>query len=304
VDGEVGRFSFKTYDVKGENQKPLFTGIDLFPARKGLQWYPTCGFKEVALIYGAAQRRYRQTIKVFNHSRRQEVGGTPLNTLRDVTQTEGLKVLDFLTRKTGDILKKHEFDSQGFPEINCTVITQLGEVTYLEQNSLQPALDEVCEEMRRKRLPDEDIQSVQATIVDNKIYENAGQCVYIHIDDVGVKEQKGHRDKTKITKEHLMNQENTTNDKRPMVQNTVACIAHAGKGFTFTGRNVAEILRFVLAFLLNNVLFGFNIKVCTDGKRSLQDAVVSFFAWHTKLSLLLDWFHLVKKVQRGFKPCL
>ena len=36
--------------------------------------------------------------------------------------------------------------------------------------------------------------------------------------------------------------------------------------------------------------------VCTDGKRSLQDAIVSFFPWLTKLSLLLDWFHLVKKL--------
>jgi len=52
---------------------------------------------------------------------------------------------------------------------------------------------------------------------------------------------------------------------------------------------------FVLAFLLNNGLLGLNIKVCTDGKRSLQDAIVSFFSWHKSLSMLLDWFHLVKK---------
>ena len=62
-----------------------------------------------------------------------------------------------------------------------------------------------------------------------------------------------------------------------------------------TGRSVAEILTFILAFLLNNALLRLNIKVCTDGQRCLQDAIVSFFSWHTHLSLLLDWFHLVKK---------
>jgi hypothetical protein len=295
VDGEVGRFTFKTYDVKAKNHKTLFAGIGLFPTHKGRQWYPTSGFKEVALIYGAAQRSYRQTIKVFNHSRRQEVGGTPLNTLCDVTQAEGLKVLDFLTRKTESIFKEQGFNSQGLPEADCTVIKQIPDAAYLEQEKLQPALTAVCEDMVKKGLSAEDIEKVQLTILANKAYEKAGQCVYVHIDDVGVKEQKQHRDKKDVAKEPDVNQKDATKDKRPTVQNTVARIEHTGKGFTLTGRSVAEILTFVLAFLLNNALLRLNIKVCTDGQRCLQDAIVSFFSWHRHLSLLLDWFHLVKK---------
>ena len=107
MDGEIGRFTFKTYDVKTGDKKTLVAGIDQFPTHKGRQWYTTSGYNEVALFYGAAQRSYRQTVKVFNRSRHQETGGTPLNTLRDVTQTEGLKVLDFLTRKTESVLNKH-----------------------------------------------------------------------------------------------------------------------------------------------------------------------------------------------------
>ena len=122
VEGEVGRFTFKTYDVKGENNEAIFTGISLFPTRKGRQWYPTCGFKEVALMYGASQRSYRQTVKVFNRSRYQEVGGTPLNTLRDVTQSEGLKALDFLTRKVTGIFRKLGFSPAGVPQAECEAI--------------------------------------------------------------------------------------------------------------------------------------------------------------------------------------
>lgn len=281
--------------MKAENKKILFAGIELFPARKGRQWYPTSGFKEVALIYGAAQRSYRQTIKVFNRSRYQEVGGTPLNTLCDVTQVEGLKVLDFLTRKTESIFKKYRFNSDGVPESDCTVIKQIPDAAYLKKKRLQPALTAVCEDMGKKGLSAEDIEKVQQTIVANKAYEKAEQCVYVHIDDVGVKEQKQHRDKKGVAKEPDVNQNDATKDKRPTVQNTVARIEHTGKGFTLTGRNVAEILVFVLAFLLNNALLGLNIKICTDGQRSLQDAIVSFFSWHKHLSLLLDWFHVVKK---------
>jgi hypothetical protein len=295
VDGEVGRFTFKTYDVKAKNNKTLFAGIGLFPTRKGRQWYPTSGFKEAALIYGAAQRSYRQTIKVFNHRRRQEVGGTPLNTLCDVTQAEGLKVLDFLTGKAESIFKEQGFNSQGLPKADCTVIKQIPDATYLEQEKLQPALTAVCEDMVKKGLSAEDVEKVQITILANKAYEKAGQCVYVHIDDVGVKEQKQHRDKKADAKKPDVNQKEATKDKRPTVQNTVARIEHTGKGFTLTGRSVAEILTFVLFFLLNNALLGLNIKVCTDGQRCLQDAIVSFFSWHRHLSLLLDWFHLVKK---------
>jgi hypothetical protein len=295
VDGEVGRFTFKTYDVKDENNKTLFAGIKLFPERKGLQWYPTCGFKEIALIYGAAQRSYRQTIQVFNHSRRQEVGGTPLNTLCDVTQTEGLKVLDFLTRKTESIFRKYRFNSQGMPEADCPVIKEIQDASYLEPEKLQSALSAVCEEMTRKGLSAEDIENVQLTSVANEAYEKAEQSVYIHIDDVGVKEQKQHRDPKGANQEPDITQNEATKDKRPTVQNTVARIEHTGKGFTLTGRSTMEILMFVLAFLLNNGLLGLNIKVCTDGKRSLQDGIVSFFSWHKNLSMQLDWFHLVKK---------
>ena len=87
---------------------------------------------------------------------------------------------------------------------------------------------------------------------------------YIHIDDVGAKEQKQHRDKKNpveastvqqeeaASKEAIVNQKSVTKDKRPTVQNTVARIEQSGNSFTFTGRSVAEILRYVLAFLLNN----------------------------------------------------
>lgn len=279
----------------------------MFPVRKGRQWYPTCGFKNLALIYGAAQRSYRQTIQVFNHSRRQEKGGTPLNTLRDVAETEGLKVLDFLTRKTQNILEKYGFTAQGVPKDPSAVIEQISSPSYLEETALQPALSAVCAEMKKKGLLAEDMEKVKEIVVDNKAYEAAEQCVYVHIDDIEVKEQKQHRDKKasankvegnqldETIKGLVTNPEETEKTKHPKVQNTVARIEHAGKGFTLTGRNVAEILTFVLAFLLNNDLLKLNIKVCTDGLHSLQNAILAFFAWHPNFTLLLDWFHLVKK---------
>jgi hypothetical protein len=295
VDGEVGRFTFRTYDVKGQNQKTHFKGLDMFPMRIGRQWYQTTGFKDLALVVGAAQRSYRQITRVFNRSRYQEVGGTPLNTLRDGAQAEGLKVLDFMDKKTQSILKEHGFDAQGVPDANCAVVTTLVLPTYLNKPTIQSAVTEVVANMNRRGFAATDVAQVQKAASCKAVYEQAQKCVYIHIDDVGVKEQKEHRDKKSAANEGPEDEKEATKDKRPMVQNTVARIENNDKGFTLTGRSLNEVLLFVLGFLLNNKLFSFNIKICTDGQRNLQDTILSFFSWHPNFTMLLDWFHVVKK---------
>jgi len=269
----------------------------MFPVRIGRQWYQTSGFKELGLIVGVAQRSYRGVTRVFNRSRYQEVGGTPLNTLRDGAQAEGLNVLDFMDKKTKSILKEHNFNPQGIPEAQCVVTQKIAEPVYIEQQTVQKALSGVLETMSQKGFSATDMEQVEKAAFSNEIYEKAEQCVYVHIDDVGVKKQKEQRDKKDVTeiKELPDDEKESKKNKRPMVQNTVARVEHNDKGFTLTGRSVLEVLLFVLGFLLNNNLFGFNIKVCTDGQRSLQDAILSFFSWHPHVTLLLDWFHVVKK---------
>ena len=277
VDGEVGRFTFKTYDVEGEDEKPRFAGIELFPPRHGRQWYQTSGFKEIALLCGAAQRSYRQTTQGFNRSRHQESGGTPLNTLRDGARAEGLKVIDFMTTKSQRGLQEHGFDPRGVPGSAGAALQQIKEPAYVEAKVLEPALAAVCKDMGKKGFSAVDIEQARETLGAKKTYEQAVPCVYIHLDDVGVKEQKPHRNKPGSAQEPIAEQKDTEKGKRPMVKNTVAHLQNANRRFTLTGRGVAEVLLFVLGFLLNNALLGLNLKVCIDGQRSLQGAILRFF---------------------------
>jgi hypothetical protein len=55
------------------------------------------------------------------------------------------------------------------------------------------------------------------------------------------------------------------------------------------------VLGFVLASLLNNALVARRRLFFTDRQRSLQNAIADFFGWHGAASLLLDWYHVVKK---------
>jgi hypothetical protein len=127
-------------------------------------------------------------------------------------------------------------------------------------------------------------------------YESAADTVNIHLDDVGVKEQKAQRgDPVTEPAATLSDPPARTASKRPTVQNTVARIEHAGRGFTFSGSSLHQVLGFVLAFLLSNGLVARRWLFFTDGQRSLQNTIAGFFAWHGAASLLLDWYHVVKK---------
>ena len=121
VDGEVGRFWFGLFDVVDEAGQIVLAGHQLWPPRQGRQWYPTAGFKELALLRGATQRSYRQTVAHFNRSRHQELGGTPLNSLRDGAQREGRKVIEFLERHSEKVLNRHHFDAEGRPQLGVAL---------------------------------------------------------------------------------------------------------------------------------------------------------------------------------------
>ena len=55
------------------------------------------------------------------------------------------------------------------------------------------------------------------------------------------------------------------------------------------------MLHFVLGFLLNNALLKRRLSIFTDGHKGLQNAIKRSFAWHPRVGLLLDGYHLVKK---------
>lgn len=72
--------------------------------------------QELALLTGATQRSYRQTLDQCNRSRHQEVGGTPLNSLRDGAEREGGKGIEFLDRHSEQVLSTPQCGPGGRPE--------------------------------------------------------------------------------------------------------------------------------------------------------------------------------------------
>ena len=94
VDGEVGRFTFKTHSIYAEDKNVMNTAKDVFRTLYSKEWYRTVGFNELAL-YFANHSSYRQAVKMLNRVRN-EKDGTPVRTLSNM----GEKVQKEMIRMT------------------------------------------------------------------------------------------------------------------------------------------------------------------------------------------------------------
>lgn len=221
---------------------------------------------------------------------------------------EGTAVLDCLGQHSAKVLETHRFTAQGQPGLGCTVPSEVAEqpVSEWDEAPFSEALERVEQAMGRRGLSEAAVAELKLGL-DRRAYERPQETVTIAMDDVGVKKQKAQRGSAlPPSPENAASASvpvsaeagsGARGKKRPSVRNTVAQSTHAGQHVTLTGTGVGLVLVFVLAFLLNNRLITQQLRFFTDGERSLQEAMVEFFAWHPAVALMLDGFPLVKKCQ-------
>lgn len=309
----MGRFDFGLYEAVDAAGEVVCLGEAYFPKRRAREWHKTEGFREEALCLEASQRSYRANAGHLNRYRRQWQEGTPVTTLQDNAQKEGARVLDFLERHSQSVLPAHGFDGPGQPNEVALAPVKAGADRRLEAGKVEKELTAVCQEMVKRGFSPAEIAAVRRQGAE-AVYEDPAHCANVFIDDVDVKKQKPHRRRaTTPTTEAFATSEGIDSTEadvldssssavasgsgksRPKVANTVARIEQGSKRFTLSGSGLGQVLRFVLAFLLHNHLLSGRLHVFTDGYKSLQQTIVACFAWHPRLWLVLDWYHLVKK---------
>ena len=310
VEGEVGRFRFGLYEAVDAAEEVVCQGEAYFPKRRAREWHKTEGFREEALCLEASQRSYRDNVGHLNRYRRQWQDGTPVTTLQDNAHKEGARVLDFLEHHSQSVLQEHGFNGPGQPNEVALEPIKAGADRRLESGKVEKELTAVCQEMEKRGFCPAEIAAVCSQAAE-AVYEDPAHCANVFVDDVDVKKQKAHRRRSTTeavaTSKGVDSRQAGVPDStpsavasgscksRPKVANTVARIEQGTKRFTLSGSCLGQVLRFVLAFLLHNELLGGRLHIFTDGYKSLQNTIVAFFAWHPRVWLVLDWYHLVKK---------
>lgn len=274
VDGEVGRFTFTTHSVERGRSIIYSTARSIFPEISGNEWYKTSGFKEIAMIYGTTEESYRKTAKLINRIRYQD-GATPVRTLRENTEAEGAKILDFVERKTTEILKKNKFIEEEIAEVKSE--------KYMKGPVLLPE-EEINKAISACRLSAEEVAEIEKNPV---IYESAEETVNISIDDVTTKKQKEERCSNEKTGDGSV--------ERKYVHNTVVHIQKEEKSYIVNSYSIVAALRIIIGFLLNNDLLKYRLQFFVDGQKTLQAAILRVFSWFNNIGLILDWYHLEDK---------
>ena len=89
VDGELGRFTFRTHTLAQASGQTWRTATEVFAALGPREWYRTAGLREL-LLQTVTHMPYRPAIALLNRIRHEPVdGGTPLRTAADVVEREG-----------------------------------------------------------------------------------------------------------------------------------------------------------------------------------------------------------------------
>lgn len=92
--------------------------------------------------------------------------------------------------------------------------------------------------------------------------------------------------------------------KRKYVHDTVVHVEKGGSSYILTGSGIAQVLQFLMAFLLNNDVLTCRFQFFTDGHKILNETILKYFVWYTNIGIILDWYHLDKKCKQKLSLAL
>lgn len=275
VDGEVGRFKFKTHKFVTEETTIIDTSRDVFRTLYSKEWYRTQGFNELAFPL-VIDESYRKACKKLNRVRREKEDSTPARTLSSIVEIEGNKINKTIIEKVSEVLLENEFNYNGVPNNKNHDYGIEIKNARVEENILQ-------EKINNYNKNHENNMKIDLSEC-NSFYEKKINTVNISIDDVGVKKQVEHRKENK---------------DKPLkyVRNTIVHIENSKEKYFLNAESTVAVIPIIIAFLLSNRLINSYIQFFVDGERSLHSAIISKFNWHKSFGILLDWYHLKKKCE-------
>lgn len=192
----------------------------------------------------------------------------------------GNEISGALSDVTAHILARYGFDPEtGLPRADAALpdsITMPGmpDSIEIDDDRIRNAIDAV-NTSREEKIP----FSPQEVSMESA----PAECVYVSIDDIGVRHQKESR------------AEGSERDCK-FVENTVAHVQYGDRTYVVTGIGMRNVFKSVLAFLLTNNLLSRELVFLTDGAKDIKSHIEAVFQFHP-YTVILDWFHLKKRCQ-------
>lgn len=290
VRGEIGQYSFEVYDL--ESSKCVHD----FAPQVGKTYRKSEGFRLRYLYEGCTQSSYRKIMYRYGKESFQSKASCSSRSFQDMVVRESKKVLDAFLVKSNSILEKYEVEVKSTKtNVGQSTIDQFEGWQYMDPLSLRAAFTEVK-------------STAPAWIVDHLLLdENAYECMHssinISIDDICCKEQKNSRQGISVEqiaekiKEKQRNQGRKNQKKRRFLYHNVTHFEYANKQYQLVGERLSKQLPLIYAFLLANGGLKNNWIFFVDGQRTINECIEHRFSFK-QIDMILDWYHLDKKIQK------
>ncbi len=224
---------------------------------------------------------YRDAADILNRFLgRADTNTIKLRTLSDSICRIGAEISKELSDVTAHILCMYGFDDEsGLPLEDVALSDNI--TAAAGSHGAGPARPEIAEMIAAVNGSRE--EKIPFSAAEIKIESVPEECVYVSIDDIGVKHQKDSRREGSVR-------------EYKYVENTVAHIQYGNESYILTGIGMRNVFKSVLAFLLVNNLLSRELVFLTDGAQDLKSHIQSVFQFHP-YTIILDWFHLKKRCQ-------
>ena len=277
VDGELGRFTFRTHTLACESGQTWSTAAEVFAALGPREWYRTAGLREL-LLQTVTHMAYRPAVALLNRIRHEAAdSGTPVRTAAEVVEREGRTMQTAFDQWATRVFADGGFTPEGQPA-TAAPPPAADSVIRLPQTTV----DQAVTHYNHDKAEAFRIDAAAATAC----YEDPNHTINVSIDDVGVKKQKasGRAPNT------------PAKDRREYVHNTIAHVESPRGRYVLNGLGTEAVLRLLIAFLLHHqMLSDYSVQFFVDGARTLHAAILHRLAGWLPLRILLDWYHLEEK---------
>ncbi|MBR1722208.1 MAG: hypothetical protein IJ727_06985 [Treponema sp.] len=234
----------------------------------------------------AACNSYRKMTQLLNRVlHREEEKSLKVSTIMEHVEAQGRKIKDHQHQAASEILQNVPgvsaagvVESPDEVSVNArNPVSRAGSGIETKEEAFQETIDkynegkEDCDRIKNQKLID-----------DTEI--NPDECVYISIDDVGVKHQKDTR------------KDGGTKDGK-YVENTVIHIESKEGKYTITDIGMKNAFTLLVAFLFSNGLLENRfLYFFSDGAQNIRSNIELFFKPLCPYKLFLDWYHLEKRM--------
>ncbi|MBI9093917.1 MAG: hypothetical protein JEY71_03435 [Sphaerochaeta sp.] len=205
-------------------------------------------------------------------------------TIADHAESVGLRVSKALSDTASTILCSHAFDPDTAMPLDVEALPSSitkPKVTDTSDEQWNAIISDMISTYNIDRPEEEQICDIPLA---QGMEALASETCMISIDDVGVRHQKDER-------------KGGGKKERKFVENTVIHIQADSKAYVITAVGMERAFRLLVAFLLENHLMeNRHLIFFSDGAQNIRANIDKYFGYRP-YSLILDWYHLVKRIR-------